>query len=149
MKRILIVVALVLTACTGNFRSANVPESRSGGLKVVKLEPATGAFVDAGTVIRATLAYSVPPGNPGEYMVLVQFEEWTDKRSTGGPASWSQVFDATGERSTIDIEYPLKDVIARAEVAKPLKMRFLLTYMTAAKRAHSVADVGPFSYGVR
>lgn len=148
MKRELIAVAVVLSACSGNPHKVDVPAPRSGGLEVVELAPAAGALVDAATIIKAKLAYSIPPGYPGEYRVIAQFAMTTGNMSTDGSFPMSSYPVLRGERGAVEIEFPLSHVIGRAEVAKPLKMRFLLNITTAPGRARSVAYVGPFSYDV-
>ncbi len=149
MMRGLIALVAVLSACSGNPHKITAPGPRSGGLEVLELTPAAGALVDANTIINAKLAYSIPPGYPGEYRVIVQFANATNSMSTDGtfPASNYSVLE--GERGTVEIKFPLRHVIGRADVATPLKMRFLLNITTAPRRAQSIADVGPFFYNVR
>ncbi len=99
--------------------------------------------------MRATLAYAIPEGFPGEYTVFAQFATTTPNATSDGDYPGSGRSVPSGGSGTVSLDFPLKHVIGHREIARPLRMWIYLSIRTGPGRDAVIAMAGPYEFEVR
>lgn len=149
MRNRLLLAAFVLFAtgaCTGTPTPKALPGP--GSLELLALEPPAGSAVDAGTVLRATLSYELPPDVRGSYFVFAQFATRDPNMTFDGdyPGPYRRLRKPQGE---VRIKFPMRYVLGQNELANPIRVWFYLNYRTEPGRSVAVAQTGPFNFDLK
>jgi mannose-6-phosphate isomerase-like protein (cupin superfamily) len=130
----------------------------TGSVQIVAVSPAEGTIVDEETVIVIEVEYSVEPFQAETFRLTAQFDTKTPGRTMSighaiittspiAPLPRDGILARSRGRETIRL--PLRDILSRGELAKPLRVRVLLNEMVSDVRSESVADSRVIEFPVK
>ena len=101
-------------------------ESKSPRLEIRRVVPAGGRVVTRGTLLVASLAYSIPDYKGDTYSLTAQFDSIDPSRTTGGLFAFQFEVFTCGPTGILSFALPLEHVWRNPRVKHPLRLRFFL-----------------------